>query len=105
MPIFHGAFLLAYVLLQAYPICMDAGTLELIEVNLEELWREDLKCEFKHKKTVCSEEVVGTASSCHESRLFLCQTAFDHQLGEIAMGNMCYVCWLLLRDCWELMPL
>lgn len=77
------------------------GTLEL--VNLENLWNEELACEFPHRRTPCSEVIVAEATSCFE-HYHVCQAATNllrtfmmrpdaHCVG---CGRHVFVCWKVL---------
>ncbi len=84
---------------------LDTTTERDLEIlNLEETFKDDCKCEFKHIGSVCSVEVVSRVSSCYAS-ILCCRVSTERTEKMISNAHVrCDRCGRLASQCWKVVP-
>lgn len=84
---------------------VDAAVTETEELEkLEELWHEELKCQFNHVNSPCSVYAIARITSC-DTTIVICAHAYSSRLLAIANPVGFCVCGDHPRDCWTLVLL
>lgn len=76
---------------------------EDIELVLEDLFNDELSCQYKHGRSICSVHVVSRVrASCSGDTCLRCQVSTDMALERMASRKLhCKQCGDLTADCWE----
>jgi len=82
------------------------GTLEA--VDLEESFKDELKCEAYHdtrNEAECSVSVTDLASDCGREGFFTCQVAGDYIRAALVSGGTCAGCKADVKTHWRVVPI
>lgn len=85
---------------------IEESAMQAVEIRmLEEAFDEDVKCEAKHKLTVCTGEVTHVVwTACEPTRRLICNAAAAHNLRLIAYGLACSICLESPESHWHVEP-
>ncbi len=76
----------------------QADTFELIE--LEEMFNEDLKCEFEHSISSCSVDVTHQIIWCRGS-IHVCINSVKKNFEDVS-NTICGGCYHKASECWRI---